>query len=85
MSSVNKVYARVRLALSPSGGSLVSLIEFWSSEMGSARSRAGGGSADRNNLHKSLAQAALAVSREREISCLAAGSQSDAAQGSAAS
>lgn len=40
----------MRLALSPSGGSLVSLMEFWSKEMGRGRSSDGGGSADRNSL-----------------------------------
>jgi hypothetical protein len=34
----------------PSGGSLVSLIEACSKEMGKGRSKSGGGSADRNSL-----------------------------------
>lgn len=37
--------------LSPSGGSLVSLREFFNKDMGNARSRIGGASADMNSLH----------------------------------
>ena len=43
------------LTLSPSGGSLVSLIAFCSSEMGSPFSRAGGGSADRKRRKSACA------------------------------
>jgi hypothetical protein len=50
ISSLKLAYARLRLALRPSGGSLVSFTEFCSRLMGSARSSAGGGSADRNSL-----------------------------------
>jgi hypothetical protein len=53
ISSLKLLKARIRLGRSPSGGSLVSLIEFCSRLMGSPRSRAGGGSADRNSLHTS--------------------------------
>jgi hypothetical protein len=50
ISSLNWLYARLRFGLSPSGGSLVSLMLFCRRLMGRPRSKAGGGSAERNSL-----------------------------------